>query len=187
MKRALLFLILLGIASPRCAISQETLPPPPTNFSWVKVADLSSAFLVPDGWYYTNNKGKLLTSFVIAKEPPNVRSRFETGLTVQAINNMGKVGGQPPSQQIAGLVRGLTAQEGNAVLSKVPLERGLFKGVSIRCRDASSHNPVIYHRLFLANDVTDTLFVITFESPESKWSDVWPIGRTLLSVFVLAE
>lgn len=170
------------------AASHEALPPAPSNFSWVKIEEMKVVFLRPDGWHFTNNKAKLLGSFAIYRKEPDTDGRFETGLTLYAIRNMGKTDRELPSRQIHRFVEDMKAQEGVQVFSVARVERGPFQGLAIRyVYTSSTASPIMYHRLFLANDRTDTILFITFESPESKWEETWRIGKTLVTTFILKE
>ena len=36
------------------------------------------------------------------------------------------------------------------------------------------------HMLFIRNQDTDTLYVITFESPVAEWQEAWTVGKPIL-------
>lgn len=161
------------------------LPSAPERFSWVAIDDIDAFFLRPDGWHFTHSQAKLRGSFVISREPSDIDFRFETGLSGYVVNNLGKMNGRLVSEQIDEYIHNLGSQDSLDILTTTPITRMAYRGIGVRFHDRSNEKSIINHRLYLANDRTDTLFIINFESPEAIWSTTWPIGETLVTHFIL--
>jgi len=178
-------LMLVLAAFPVQGLIAQPLPNAPARFAWVSVDDIDALFLQPDGWHFMYNKAKLRGSFVISREPPDINFRFETGLSCYAVNNLGKMNGRLLSEQVDEYVRNLGNHEAHDILSTASITLATYTGASIRFRDNSNEKRIINHRLYLANDRSDTLLIINFESPEAIWSKTWPIGEVLVTRFIL--
>lgn len=150
----------------------------PEGYTRVSVAELDLIVLVPEGWRYINNKGKLLSSFVLIEPSANRDGRFRTGLTVYAIDGLSKTG-KPLEQQVESFARQHGAAAGFQLLARHPSRRGRYAGIALRYRD-DSDGPRTLHREYLADPMSDRLLVITFESPAAAWPQAWTIGRVII-------
>ena len=50
---------------------------------------------------------------------------------------------------------------------------------------APNAEPRISYKLALANAKTDTLYLLTFESPEKEWAEAWALGSMMVREWVL--
>jgi len=75
---------------------------------------------------------------------------------------------------------------GQQQLEKVASVEGVFYKRTVRYRDAPPETAArIVYQLALANAKTDTLYLLTFESPEQDWPEVWQLGQVMVRELVL--
>jgi hypothetical protein len=85
-------------------------------------------------------------------------------------------------------IASLAQAAGNELQDAWETEAGVLKGIGGRFRRIEKgYPPLIMHVLAIGNSRTNTLYVIMFESPESKWKDAWPKGRLILEDFALDD
>ncbi len=167
-------------------VAASALAPPPDGFSWVEMGEIKGAFLKPDGWHFAYNKGKLLGSFSISQYAPKIGEPMGARFTVYAVSNLSKIDARLVSQRIPDYVRGLDDHSEYNLISANNLMRGSYRGMSVRYQFESSSGSLMRQQIYLANDQTDLLLVIIFESPQKEWEQAWPTGQVLLDNFDLS-
>jgi hypothetical protein len=157
----------------RAAIRTE-LPAPPDGFSWQLYKN--TVFLKPAGWHERELKTPA-NSFIYATSPEDFSGskQFEMGMSVNIFTGTQRL-------------RGLEAKKAALMYIKIDLDThrkedvlildqqpsGDFERTVFRYRDAPPGlKPVIIHKFILANNVTDSLHVFIFESPEATWAENW--------------
>ncbi len=164
------------------------LPPSPDGYRWERFAEVQSAFLCPTNWHRFHKPGNSSHTYVLSKESVEVKGSFETGLTVQVIKGIQKHKGMPPSAFTIGMAQTTLGKKENTKLSTQDLSSGPFKAFGLRYRNAPEvAKPIIIHQVCIANDKTDTLFIVTLESPESSWEETWRLGEVMLKRFLIDD
>ncbi|MFI5317547.1 MAG: hypothetical protein ACHQ6T_17735 [Myxococcota bacterium] len=155
------------------------LPAPPTGFSWHPVDAIKASFLTPDGWHLREERnGKTLALYITEQDsaPPQ---EFEVGATITAFLD------DPDAPlKLKKLLDELAAK--NSVQLK-PAANGPFRILacqydSKRPRDSL---PIRTNVLGIANPNTGTSYLITFESPLSRWPEAWAKGKPIFDNLAL--
>jgi len=159
----------------RAAIRTE-LPAPTDGFSWQLYKN--AVFLKPAGWHEQEAKtppGFPMATFAASPQPFSEANKFEMGLTVSVISGTQRLRGLEAKKAVALLVKptlDVSKKEDVLMLSQQPA--GDFERTVFRYRDAPPGlTPIIVHKFILANNVTDSVHIFMFESPEKSWEENW--------------
>ena len=165
---------------------KSQLPPPPDGFVWhfYKNALLPK----PPQWHElekaTSFSGAPFTVYAASPEEFSETRQFEMGLTIQIISSSQKIRGiEAKKMALLYLSPFFEAHKKDEILILVQQNMGDFEGTIFRYRDAPPGlKPIIVHKFILANNVTDSVHVFTFESPETSWQENWAkYGTPILS------
>lgn len=172
MKKMLMVLVLL---SGFYLFSADVLPEPPKGFAWQQLPFVKASFLLPDGWLFKfvpNNKEEKYL-YYLTKENIDQKGIYETGFEVRVIRGVpNKVKGKLPSAYSAEAV-GNTEKKVKFV-KKWDEKKGIFKEIGYIYVDNSDENAsVTVHRLYISNDNTGTVYILTFEGPTKNWDSLW--------------
>lgn len=152
------------------------------SYRRIDVPSLGVTALVPNGWRYIANQGKLLTSFAVVKT--NTRSMLDQavdiGLTVYAVDRLGRLGGGTLGQRVAAFAQLSAAAPGHRLLTQTPLTRGRYQGIALRYHDANERPSRTVYREYLADEAADRLLIVTFQSATRDWRKAWAVGQTLV-------
>lgn len=169
----------------RQAISSE-LPAPPAGFAWKMYKN--TVFLKPSGWNEReiNPPGNAFPFGTYATSPETFSEtkQIEMGMTVQVFSGTQRLRGLEAKKAAVMFVQLALAKrkkEDVLMLSQIP--SGDFERTVFRYRDAPPGlKPVIIHQFILANNVTDSMHVFMFESPEDTWAENWAkFGTPIIS------
>jgi hypothetical protein len=160
-------------------------PTPPAGFSWKNCHDSGTGFLLPDGWFYKEESTADTKACFITKEEIKPGEMFQTGLTVNMIRNVpAKLKVKPSiySDKLIGeLQKKYKVGKINTAGQGTP-----FDIVSIPTYiEGTNGEKISTLQMFIANDTTGTLYVISYEAPESKWDEDWKIGEKILQYLAL--
>lgn len=187
MLRFLLFILALGLALPAAAQRYNVpLGTVPTGFAWQALPDGKAAALLPAGWYYRAEGQKGAPTYYLTQEPMGESGEFQTGLALQVVRKA-KAHTKHPAAEYAELLMLRTGfGQGQKVLEKAAAVEGNWHKWTVRYRDAPPDaDPRIVFQLALANARTDTLYLLTFESPEKDWAEAWELGQVMVRELVL--
>jgi len=152
---------------------------PPAGYEWYTFDAGKGAYLRPDGWFVKVEADGDTDALFISKEDIDKKGSFTTGLTVNVVRGIQTKTGQVPSQYAAGYISALAEQHKLLETFPLPPSEGMT-GFFARFRDAS-HRPIIMVvHLVIADDVTDTMRIEIFESPERDWPQAWVHGERML-------
>ncbi len=182
------FLMLCFVALSLSSLSAATaeLPPPPSGYTWAEFKEIKGAFLKPEGWFLkkTGQAGGTLAYF-ISKEAIAAKGSFQTGLSINVLPHVSKGSGVSAVEYAARYIE--TARSGKrVVLAPWARDMGPFKsfGVRIHHEDAIGGDYITHH-LAIGNAETDTLYLMTFESPSASWDASWKVGENMLKMFLI--
>lgn len=199
----LLFLVILVVAHISIANAQETknnipsveqireamksqLPAPPEGFMWTLYKN--AVFLKPIQWHEKqmaySSFGIPITVFAVSPEEFSTTKQFEMGLTVEIISGSQKsLGFEAKKFALVYLKPILETHKKEEILMLEKGARGDFERTFFRYRDAPPGlKPIIVHKFILANNVTDSVHIFTFESPVESWEENWAkYGNPILS------
>lgn len=153
------------------------LPQAPDGFHWKYRAESAMAFLAPDGWNYKREQSTTTKAYFSTLENIDTNGTFKTGLTIQVIQDKNK----NAAQVAKNLYANITSQNAVTKSSKVSEHTDgnlVFYEFEYEA-SAPTYNTTV-HNLMVANTATNTLYVITFESPTDQWGEAWEIGQVIM-------
>jgi hypothetical protein len=156
---------------------KSQLPAPPEGFIWKLYKN--AVFLKPEKWNeqerYDNINGISFITYAASPEKFSLTNQFEMGLTVQLIINPQRIRGiEAKKMAMLYLKPFLDAHKREEVIILDQSTRGDFERTFFRYKDAPPGlKPIIVHKFILANNVTDSVHVFTFESPSELWDENW--------------
>lgn len=164
------------------AASAADLPPAPEGFTWKKIDSVQAAFLMPQGWHFLEAEKEGTRAFFITKEDIDKTGQYETGLSV----NVQKLKKDPAPQKAAETIAGLMSV--GEIQDFFQTDNGVLKTYGCRVRRTDpAHAPLIIQWLAIGNSRTNTIYLISFESPESSWKEAWGKGEVILKDFRLDD
>lgn len=165
-----------GAEQVRQAIKAQ-LPAPPEGFSWHVYKN--AVFMKPVEWHEREKNASVggIPANVYAASPDEFSEtkQFETGITIQIYSGPQKVRRiEAKKFALLYLKPFLDAHRKDEILILEQRPKGDFEQIFFRYRDASpGMKPIIVHKFILANNVTDSVHVFTFESPVELWEANW--------------
>lgn len=189
MSRFLLVLSLAGflLALPTAAQKYNVpLGNPPAGFAWQPLPAAKAALLLPAGWYYKAEGQKGAPTYYLTQEQIGESDEFQTGLSLQVVHKATARTRHPAPEYAELLLLRTGFGRGQQVLEKASASAGSWHKWTVRYRDAPPDaDPRIVYQMALANAKTDTLYLLTFESPEKDWAEAWPLGQVMVRELVL--
>ena len=158
----------------------------PGGFLWQALPDSKAALPLPVGWYYQAEGRPGGTTYYLTQEAMSESGEFQTGLSLQVVRKA-KARTRHPAPEYAELLMLRTGfGRGQRVLEKTTSAAGPWHQWTVRYRDAPPDADArVVFQLALANAKTDTLYLLTFESPEADWPDAWALGEVMVRELVL--
>jgi len=179
MLRRVALVVACGLAAFR--LRAEDPPAPPEGFRWKQVASVKAAFLMPEGWFFQEERKGDIRAFFISKENIAKGGEFATGLTVNVVKlKEGSV-----------LERARTVIAQYAQLGEVQKlweeENGALQLYGARIHVTKDPPLFTEHLLAIGNTRTNTLYIVLFESPDASWDEAWKKGEVMLGNFLLDD
>lgn len=163
----------------------STRPAPPAGFSWKECHDSESAFLIPDGWYFKQEETQDTEACFITKEEIKNGGIFHTGLTVNIVRNLPEKLKVQPSAYANALIDALKKKYSVGKVNTTG-EGTPFYITSVPTYIQSPNGEKINTlQMFIANDSTGTIYIVSYESPEASWEEDWKIGEKILQSLAL--
>lgn len=164
LRRLVFVLCLIATGTSETNAGSPKLPAAPTGFQWIWSPEMGGGFLCPDGWHAKKEKKADTEALFITKENIDTEGKFTTGLTVNVISRIRRKTGLPPSRYMPRLLAE-NAQGKKVLLELPPKKSGRITGHVLRLQD----DVLVVHHSLLADDQTDKLYVVSFESPVGEW------------------
>ena len=178
---------MLVLARPAAAQRYDVrLGTPPAGFAWQPLPEAKAALLLPVGWHYRAEGTKAAPTYYLTPEPAGESGEFATGLSLQVVRNATARTRHPAAEYAQLLLLRTGFGPGRQRLADTAAVAGPWHRWAVRYREAAPDaEPRIVHQLALANARTDTLYLLTFESPEKDWPAAWQLGALMLREWVL--
>lgn len=168
--------------------NETELPPAPDGFSWVRMPEIMAAFLKPQGWFEHDKETKDSHTFAISKESVMEYGSFDTGLTVIAFTDVLNKLNFPPYAVSLQMYEDIKSSISNTIIKTKDITQGKFKSFIVRYENHPKvAEPIIVHKLFVANDKTSSLYIVSFEAPKSSWDQAWELGEVILKYFMVDD
>ena len=162
------------------------LAPPPTGFAWQALPESKAAVLLPAGWYFKVEGEKGAPTYYLTQQEIGESGEFQAGLSLQVVRKAKAKTGRLAPDYAERLMLRAGFGPGQQQLEKTASVEGMFYKHTVRYRDAPPETAArIVYQLALANAKTDTLYLLTFESPEQDWPEVWQLGQVMVRELVL--
>ena len=180
------FMTLLLALSSAAQRYDTKLASPPIGFTWQPLPESKAAVLLPAGWYYRAAGEKGAPTYYLTKEEIGESNEFQTGLSLQVVRKAKAKTGRPAPEYAELLMMRTGFGQGKQQLEKSSVADGPFYKRTVRYRDAPPEaEPQVVYQMALANAKTDTLYLLTFESPEKDWAEAWKLGEVMVRELVL--
>ena len=185
-----LLTVLLVLALPALPAAAQRydarLAAPPAGFAWQPLPAASAALLLPAGWHFRAGGTKAAPSYYLTREPMGESGEFATGLALQVVRRSRAQTHHPAPEYAALLMLRAGFGPGRQRLADTSAVAGPWHRRAVRYREATPDaEPRIIYQLALANARTDTLYLLTFESPEKEWAEAWQLGAVMVREWVL--
>lgn len=176
MMRCLLFVFCMPLFA-------ADLPAPPAGYAWYEVPEIKAAFLKPDGWHAMSMVKNQVHGVFITKEALMPPARFDTGMTVNVIQNIRERHGVTPSQ-FAQLMREAARTE-KEIIREWSKQMGPLQSLGFLFDEHDDGGTFRIFNLLIANNETGTLYVVIFEAPQEEWDAAFAIGEPILQKLYL--
>jgi hypothetical protein len=186
---AILFYSLFSLTLVKAEIPEDIktqLPEPPQGFTWKLYKN--ALLLKPIQWKElegaSSGTGIPMTVYATSPEDFSETKQFEMGVTIQIISGPQKSHGVEAGNVALIYLKPIVDTHKKEEIIKFERETiGDFETTIFRYRDAPAGlKPIIVHKFILANNVTDSVHIFTFESPENTWTENWnDYGTPILS------
>ena len=186
--RSLLILLMLSLLY-QPAVAQKynvALGTAPAGFGWQALPDIKAAMPLPEGWYYKAEGQKGATTYFLTRDEIGESGEYRTGMSLNVVRKVkSKTGRQAPDYAELLMMR-TGFSPGQKQLEKASSVDGVFYRRTVRYRDAPPEAEArVVYQMALANAKTDTLYLLTFESPEKDWPAAWKMGEAMIKELVL--
>jgi hypothetical protein len=179
-------LIGLGLGAPPVfadePAKESKLPEAPKGYSWVKLDEIGSAFLKPDGWHFRKEVAPDVFAFFITREKELKEGQFQTGLTVNVFGGRKELDAVKYAQKFVAdfhrKYKGADFQQ---------IKQGNLVGYSSTVQVKDAKGEFSMYVAAIGNSKTNMLYVMFFESSPKDWDEVWKIGQVIAREFVLPD
>jgi len=156
----------------------------PDGFNWNYLPESSIAVLSPNDWHFLSETGSGTKAYFISLENINTEGSFKTGMTVNVVRD-NSINATENARNFSSNIESLN----NVTITEEVTERteGKLIFYEMQYESAFSEYTATIHNLIVANKETNTLYVITFESPSADWEDAWEIGQIMIEQIIFLE
>jgi hypothetical protein len=153
-------------------------PAAPVGYEWEQCVGMKAEFLKPEEWFFKEESSSSGNpACFISKERITSTQGFETGLSINAIQNVSDATATAPSVYMEAYMDKIAESFDDVEpYDRLNEASGTFMGLA---STMSKQDITVYYLLYY-NTKSDTLYVISFESPNKTWKESWKIGTVLL-------
>ena len=149
---------------------------------------MSGAFLKPVSWHFLAEERNGVQGYFLTKEDIQADKEFLTGLTINVIRDSLGIMHLSASDFARAFIGMAAETDDEEVIHSWESSVSTLESFGVRVRNVSDPEaPIIMHRLAIGNSATDTLHLITFESPEPEWEEAWEVGEVMLKMFLIDD
>ncbi|HCE45744.1 MAG TPA: hypothetical protein DET40_19550 [Lentisphaeria bacterium] len=186
MKKMLCLLILLAGLLLQAA---DLLPEPPKGFIWRQLPFIKASVMMPDDWFFSfipdNKEEKYI--YHITRENIEQKGVYESGLDFRVMRGVPvKTKGKLPSEYSASAVS--ETEKIVKFTKKWEETKGIFKEIGFMYVASDEKESTTIYRLYISNDKTGTVYVLTFEGPTKVWDELWKnVGEVIFKNMSIDE
>lgn len=180
--------ITLATASVFAQSNSAKLPDAPAGFTWKQLPEIKAAFLMPDSWYFKHENIDGTDAYFLTMEDIGKQGSFLTGLSINTVPNVSVKTKQWVKDYALLLHAQIKKDTTLTVVDEWQNPQAPFMVYGMRSeRTVNVTLTVVSYQLVIANEKTDRLYVIVFESTKDLWEAAWRIGDVMMTKFVLDE
>ncbi|UOQ97527.1 hypothetical protein MUN81_20130 [Hymenobacter sp. 5317J-9] len=154
----------------------------PVGYHWQALPEVKAAVLLPYVWNYKAEASRDAQAYFLTRERILPGKQFQTGLSLNVVRRMSTKTRQPADAYAQAFSAKSGRGAGQQVLSQDRKAQGPLRLYGVRYRLASGPaGPKIIQQWAIANTVTDTFYLLLFESPEKDWPQAWKLGETMIT------
>ncbi|PJJ48643.1 hypothetical protein [Hymenobacter chitinivorans] len=190
-RSCLLVVYSLLLASPTAAqtpTSPTRVPAPtasqaaaPMGFKWQLLPEVKAAMLLPYTWNYKAETSRDAQAYFLTRERIVAGGQFQTGMSLNVVRQMTVKSKQAAAAYAQAFSASSGRKAGQQVLGQESKSQGPLRLFGVRYRVANgAAGAKIIQQWAIANTVTDTFYLLLFESPEKDWPQAWKLGEEMI-------
>ena len=79
------------------------------------------------------------------------------------------------------MFKGIEDSQDDTIINTKNISQGEFISFFVRYINSPTIlKPITIHKVFIANEKTGSLYIMTFESPKETWEQSWQIGKVMM-------
>lgn len=169
-------------------IGEIELPPPPSGFSWIRMPKAMAAALKPDGWFDKTANTDDAVTYMISKESLDTQETFGTGFTLIAVKDIQSKSGLPAIMFPFAMAKEIEEDNESTVIQMKDISQGPFTSVMVKYENHPENlPPIIIQKAIIANESTNSVYIIIFEAPKDEWAEAWKTGEVMLKKYFLDD
>lgn len=167
----------------KAGLMATSLPQLEAGLVWATFKNI--AIPVPSIW----NQFSQDSTFVSSVESIQKEGVFETGLTIQVIENIQNRFNAPASVAALSFYRNVKEDKDNTIVTSSYDEKNGIKIFAFTYKNEPDLvKPITVRKIIMADDSTSILDVLTFESPSKSWEIYWDrYGKNMFNRIMLFE
>ena len=170
------------------AVSGDNAPNAPSGFEWFSMPEIKAKFLKHKGWFTHHETIEGTESYSISLENVEIEKSFRTGLSVNCVSHVSdkaKMWAKQYARAFHELIKNDTTV---TLISEWENPQNPFVVYGMQyTKTTPGLDTVTIHQLLIANEKTDRLYVVSFESPTDLWGAAWSLGSEMVTKFILDE
>ncbi|MCB2409367.1 hypothetical protein [Hymenobacter lucidus] len=179
-------LILCGLLLAGPAAAQTPAPATgqvaaPMGFKWQLLPEVKAAMLLPYTWNYKAETSRDAQAYFLTRERIVAGGQFQTGMSLNVVRQMQAKSKQSAAAYAQAFSASSGRKAGQQVLGQESKTQGPLRlfGVRYRVTGGTAGSKII-QQWAIANTVTDTFYLLVFESPEKDWPQAWKLGEEMI-------
>jgi|GEM_PF-642231 len=154
---------------------------PPVGFKWQLLPEVKAAMPLPYTWNYKAETSRDAQAYFLTRERIVAGGQFQTGMSLNVVRNIKLKSKQPAAAYAQAFSASSGRKAGQQVLGQETKTQGPLRLFGVRYRiDNGAAGAKIVQQWAIANTVTDTFYLLIFESPEKDWPQAWKLGEEMI-------
>lgn len=154
------------------------------GFHVERLEPIQASIQIPDGWHFRSEQKNDTTAFFVTREPLDTAATFKIGLTINCVRHVTDKAHVKPSKYIDAFTRLMDTKE--SITNPRTNNQGPFNMIWFDVDLPNEGRNATHVKYFLiANDTTDTMYIMLFEAPQSEWTEAYEKGVVMLKNIVL--
>ncbi len=167
---------------------RQSLPAGPDGVAWRELREINAAVLVPDGWRVrrvTDRRRIAAVAYFVTVENIDARGSFETGMSLNVL--VARSRSEDVEAVAKATITGGACAQYQLLKPLWEVTDGVFHRYGCVTRVPGKTGPIVVDHRFILNTRTKTMYIVDFESPESRWDEAWAEGAKVVDLLLLDE